>query len=157
MTFDVWRREQTNGYEKIGPPIVSTQGEFAFTDNSARLSKNYTYRISVLENGEAVATFETSITTPTLVLSLHQNHPNPFNPSTRIPYTLEKEEAVLLQIFDVSGRLIRTLVDASVAAGDHSEEWDGRDDGGRRVASGAYLIRLQTGGATLTRKATLLR
>ncbi len=89
---------------------------------------------------------------------LHQNVPNPFNPSTTIRFDVAgKGGRVTLQIFDVRGRLVRTLLDAPVAAGGKSVRWDGRDDAGGSVATGVYLYRLNAPGFSETRKMLLLK
>lgn len=77
---------------------------------------------------------------------LLDNRPNPFNPRTTIAFDLPKQESVSLRIFDVSGRLVRVLVDGDVTPGGrHESRWNGRDDDGRRVASGTYFYRLEAG------------
>jgi len=90
-------------------------------------------------------------------LELGQNYPNPFNPSTRIDYSLGEDAPVRLDIFDVQGRLQRTLVDQRQAAGDHSLVWDGRDDRGRALASGNYFYQLRVGDSRQARRALLLK
>ena len=104
-----------------------------------------------------MTSFETTTTTPSLRLALEQNHPNPFNPVTRIDYTVDQEGAVRLAIYDVSGRLVRTLVDRRMRSGAHSEEWNARDSRGNLSATGVYFIRLTAGSRMLTRKAVLLK
>ena len=89
--------------------------------------------------------------------ALHQNVPNPFNPSTTIRYDIAAPGRVTLEIFDVRGGLVRTLVDAQQAAGTRSEHWDGRDNRGLRVVSGMYFYRLKAGGETFTRKMTIVQ
>lgn len=90
--------------------------------------------------------------------ALHQNVPNPFNPSTTIAYDVGAPGGrVRVEVFDVRGQLIRTLVDAEQAGGSRSVHWDGRDDGGRRVASGMYFYRLRVGEAAFTRKMTIVQ
>jgi len=71
---------------------------------------------------------------------------------TRISFTTYRDAAVNLQVFDLRGRLVRTLVSERRAAGEFSEMWDGSDRGGRQVASGMYLVRLQSGPDAVTRK-----
>lgn len=88
---------------------------------------------------------------------LEQNYPNPFNPTTNVEFGLPKAEWVNLIIYDMLGRRVRTLVDENRASGRHVIQWDGRDQGGRRVASGAYLYRLEAGGRSLVRKMLLLK
>jgi hypothetical protein len=75
---------------------------------------------------------------------LGQNVPNPFNPSTIIPYRLSVDGRTAIRIYDVRGALIKSLVDGPRAAGDHRVSWDGRDSFGRAVPSGVYFYRLET-------------
>lgn len=95
--------------------------------------------------------------TPASRFALAQNHPNPFNPSTRIAFSLAAPEPVSLKVFDMDGRLVRTLVEGVQTAGDHETFWDGTDASGRRVASGTYLYRLQTAARVLSRTMVLVK
>ncbi len=88
---------------------------------------------------------------------LHQNVPNPFNPSTTISYELEDGGQVRLQVFDLGGRLVRTLYDGSEGAGRHEKVWLGRDQQGRTAATGVYFYRVQTGGEAETRRMLLAK
>jgi flagellar hook assembly protein FlgD len=83
--------------------------------------------------------------------------PNPFNPSTDILFSLPRDADVDLRIYDVAGRLVKTLVAARRPAGAHRERWDGRDDAGRGAASGVYFVRLRADGATEIKPMTLVR
>jgi hypothetical protein len=83
-------------------------------------------------------------------------HPNPFNPSTTISYSIPAAGRVTLAIFDIRGRPIRTLVNESRPAGEHAAFWDARAGSGQRVASGVYFVRLESNGGILTRKIVLL-
>jgi hypothetical protein len=93
---------------------------------------------------------------PTAGAVLEQNSPNPFNPSTTIRYALTAPGRVTIRVYDVRGRVVRTLVDATQAAGPHSTEWNGRDHRDRTVASGVYFYRLDSGSRVLTKKMTLV-
>ncbi len=95
--------------------------------------------------------------TPSLPYALEQNFPNPFNPSTRIVFSIGEAGHVSLRLFDSAGRLIRVLVDERREAGRHEELWDGKSTGGRAVASGIYFYCLVTGDFMQTRKMVLLR
>ena len=90
-------------------------------------------------------------------LALAQNYPNPFNPSTEIRFELPREQRVQLRIYNVEGKLVRTLVDEQVAAGRHIVAWRGKNEQGGQVASGLYFYRLSTTGSELTRKMLLLK
>jgi hypothetical protein len=83
--------------------------------------------------------------------------PNPFNPATRLTYSLSEAGQAVVDVLDLQGRLVRTLVSGPQAAGEQTVEWDGRDAQGRPVASGSYLARLRAGGQTATHKLTLAK
>ncbi len=89
--------------------------------------------------------------------ALAQNFPNPFNPSTTIAFQLGLPSQVELSIYSVGGQRVRTLFSGALPAGPHSQQWDGRDERGERVASGAYLYRLSAGDFVATRQLMLLK
>jgi hypothetical protein len=88
---------------------------------------------------------------------LHQNMPNPFNPSTMIRYDVPTAGRVRIRVFDVAGRLVRTLIDRVEPQGAGFAVWDGGDDEGRSVTSGVYFCRMDAPGFSDTRKMVLLR
>ncbi|NMC44544.1 MAG: T9SS type A sorting domain-containing protein [candidate division Zixibacteria bacterium] len=88
---------------------------------------------------------------------LSQNHPNPFNPTTTIRFGLPKAGKVRLEVLNILGQTVRTLVDQDLAAGYHSVIWNGDDGEGRGVASGIYFYRLRADGFTQSRKMVLLK
>jgi hypothetical protein len=83
--------------------------------------------------------------------------PNPFNPMTYVTYSLPLAGEVTLRIYDVSGRLIRDLASGPRSAGQHREQWDGKDQGGKDVASGVYFARLNAAGQMEMKSMLLLR
>jgi len=85
------------------------------------------------------------------------NYPNPFNPRTEIHFELDREQPVRLQVFDLRGRQVRTLVAGTLPAGPHCATWNGRDDRGRALASGVYLYRLTGRGTALSGKMALMK
>lgn len=89
--------------------------------------------------------------------SLQSNLPNPFNPETVIRYETGEAGPVRIVVYNVVGQRIRTLVDQGMAAGLHQARWDGRDETGRDVASGTYLVRMDAERFSQTRKILLLR
>ncbi|MGH7494760.1 MAG: FlgD immunoglobulin-like domain containing protein [bacterium] len=89
--------------------------------------------------------------------ALAQNYPNPFNPATTIEYEISKSTNVSLAVYDIVGRRVRTLVSTRQNAGHHRVTWDGTNDGGRIVANGVYVYRLQVDGTTLSRKLLLVK
>ncbi len=89
--------------------------------------------------------------------TLGQNYPNPFNPTTTITFRLGSVADVTLEVFDVRGALVRTLISGRRTAGPHRVDWNGVDNNGRIVASGVYYYRLRGGGDDVTRKMVLLK
>lgn len=75
---------------------------------------------------------------------LNAGKPNPFKYNTTISFGLPRKSNVTLEVYDISGRLVRTLVSGELNAGVHSVTWDGRDNAGRRVSSGTYFVRMVT-------------
>jgi hypothetical protein len=88
---------------------------------------------------------------------LSQNYPNPFNPLTSIEFSIDRTASVSLRIFDVAGKIVKTLIQKDLGPGKHAVHWNGLDDGGRQVASGVYVYRLEAEGNTVTRKMVLLK
>ena len=89
---------------------------------------------------------------------LHDAAPNPFNPQTTISFELPKQTAVSLRVFDLSGRLVRVLVDGEVYGQGHSEAvWNGRDGQGKSVAAGVYVYRLVTEDFVGAQRMTLVK
>jgi hypothetical protein len=88
---------------------------------------------------------------------LHQNVPNPFNPTTTIRYELGARTTVTLAVYDVSGRLIKRLENSVLPAGAHETVWNGSNERGDRVSSGIYFYKLSTPTFTQTKKMILLK
>jgi hypothetical protein len=88
---------------------------------------------------------------------LGQNYPNPFNPATTISYSLIADGNVELCVFNTKGQKVKTLVNGSTVAGEHSVQWNGTDDSNAKVSSGLYFYRLKTAEKTINRKMVLLK
>jgi len=88
---------------------------------------------------------------------LSQNYPNPFNPVTTIEYGTPIRSQVTIEIFNVLGQKVRTLVNATQSAGSYRVEWAGTDDAGQSVPTGVYLYRFQAGEVVQTKKMLLLK
>ena len=87
---------------------------------------------------------------------LNQNYPNPFNPDTRISYTLFQSAMVKIEISDMQGRIIKTLVNEVKNPGDYEKVWDGTNQNNLRQASGYYIYRILLDGQTYESKQMLL-
>jgi len=91
------------------------------------------------------------------IYTLHQNFPNPFNPTTTIQYELPNDSFVNIRIFDLNGRLVNTLVNAQETAGYKAVKWTGDDSNGHQVSAGVYLYEIQAGDFRQVKKMVLLK
>ncbi len=91
------------------------------------------------------------------VIVLHQNYPNPFNPATTIRFDIVAASQISLRVYDLLGREIRTLANGEYPKGTYAVQWDGKDNQGRQVTTGVYLIQLTHNGGTLTRKMAMVK
>ena len=114
-------------------------GTISLTDGESRTDVNFN-----LAAGIPVTDVEEQNTVP-LTFTLHQNSPNPFNPSTRITYVTPEAAQVTLNIYDVLGRHIRTLTDQQQAAGEHSVIWNTMNEQNQTVPAGLYFARINIG------------
>lgn len=88
---------------------------------------------------------------------LAQNYPNPFNPDTYISYQLPENARVKLKIYNITGQLVKVLVDELQKGGYYNIKWNGKDDKGNIVGSGLYIYRLEAGNFASTKRMVLLK
>ena len=94
---------------------------------------------------------------PEIIAITMSNYPNPFNPETTIAFLLPVESIVSIDIYNIRGQKVKTLVNDLFESGQHEVVWNGLDDNGRNMASGLYFYRLRSGETTLTRRMVLLK
>lgn len=137
---------------KVGDTLQSAQGVFTFSFG--------TYKLEIRDmndlGGYAVGVKSDIIAAP-LTYELKQNFPNPFNPETRIYFSLPEMQKVQLIVYNVVGQKVRTLLNTQYAAGRHVVNWDGLDDAGRRVTSGVYFYRIKAGDFIDFKKMTMIK
>ena len=162
----VWGTETALVYSATDPTNSVQQFPGITHDGKAELYVTWTDErlpASIGRNKDAYykvgSGFVTAVETPLspALGRLMRSYPNPFNPLTKIRFTLKRDAQALLRVYDVRGRLIRTLVDSFVAAGSRTVEWNGKDDRGGSLASGTYFLRLDAGGEYESRSVTLLK
>lgn len=115
------------------------------------------YRLTMTGAGGALVLAETGLGQPTLSALTLRAGPNPFNPRVTVDYDLPLPGRALLQVFDLKGHLVRTLLNGDLAGGRGSVVWKGDDDAGHSLASGVYQLRLAAGGALAEKRVTLIR
>ena len=160
LEFHATRAESPGGEftEITGYSLEKNGMSFLLKDHSCEPGVTYVYRVEVNDGDGLRVLFETEeIEAPEMPLTLFQNVPNPFNPSTSIAFYLPERSNVRIDIYDVAGRLVTTLVEGTRLGGRHTVEWNGSDVSGRTAASGVYFYRLVAGKFVQTRKMILLR
>jgi hypothetical protein len=139
--------------------LIRGSGPYAYLDSAVTPSTTYFYKLGAVDTGGSEELYgPVSVTTPAWSLrpALAPGAPNPFSKKTTLSLSLPVQQKVRIGVYDVTGRLVRTVVNDELPAGDHAAIWDGRDDRGSRVAGGTYFARLQAGGEVQTRKVVLL-
>jgi predicted outer membrane repeat protein len=136
---------------------MAGDGDFRLDAASPCLSANNSCQVRIGALGVGCGTTSAPPAFLADRVRLSPNHPNPFNPRTTIPYFLPADGTIRLTIHDAAGHLVASLTDEIRPRGEHTAVWDGRDNRGRAVASGTYLVRLEAAGRQQTRKMMLLR
>ena len=160
--FYVLRSRSENGnYEKINKSIIqpALSHKYELRDRSVRSGERYYYKlkdVSVSGNLNQHGPVAVTAALPTAIV-LHQNYPNPFNPTTSIAFDLPKTQYVRLEIFNLAGQRVQTLIDDDQPAGFHSVVWNGTDDAGNLMPSAIYYYRLQVGDFARVKKLMLLK
>lgn len=165
LGFHVYRTTDDKNFptesERITQRMLSGGTSFRFVDRNAGPGSTWYYWLKEVGtdgdshwHGPVSAHMSTALPR---VHALHQNYPNPFNPRTVVRYEVAKLSRVRIVVYDVRGRLVRTLVDGRKKPGHYGAVWDGKDDRGMPAASGVYLLRMETENFAQTRKMTLMR
>ncbi|MCI0479881.1 T9SS type A sorting domain-containing protein, partial [Candidatus Uhrbacteria bacterium] len=156
--FHVLRSEQKEtGYERITTAVIPSQGDvhgssYEFEDETVRPNRTYFYRLEQAARGGEGQVFGPFEVCYRAAFELRQNSPNPFNPTTRIRFTVPEDSEVSLIVYDVAGREVRALVNGERPANHYEIEWDGKNNRGETVSSGVYFYRLQAGKHVQTKK-----
>jgi hypothetical protein len=170
LLWEIWTDEQVRGYKiyrsrksdeastvlnggrAIDPSLTS------WLDSDVEPATAYSYTLVVIgEDGVEHRSRAEQVTTLALSMLLEQNAPNPFNPVTSISFVVPATSRTVLAVYDVTGALVRTLVDDTVATGRWTVQWHGTDNRGQPVGSGTYFYRLTVGKRSASRKMLLLK
>jgi hypothetical protein len=137
------------------PALQDGDWELLFGDQALALSGQGSLALEELVTPARLTLRQVS-TTPQ-AYNLHNNYPNPFNPSTTISYDLRQDGPVSLLVYDITGQRIRELVASTQPAGSYTTAWDGLDQTGALVASGIYVVELRAGDYRAVRKMLLMK
>ena len=169
--FDIYRANVEHiENETLWVQLDSGITELEYYDDSWKIAENgeYQYIIKAVyaNNNQSLPGFSNSIERDTseygdeilpLHTALYANFPNPFNPSTTIAFDIANDTNVKIDIFNIRGQKVKTLIDEHFANGRFNVEWNGTDDTGRNVSSGVYFYRLTTNDYSNIRKMLLMK
>jgi hypothetical protein len=157
--------------QNFSNPIIASSDKTYLQVTGLDVSKNYYWKVrSIDETGKtsyysgtgefkiinSTTDVQKDIAIPTQ-FALEQNYPNPFNPTTMINYSLPNNVFVVLKIYDMLGREIKTLVNNQMSAGKYSVAWKGDNNNGNKVTSGIYFYKISAGTFSTTRKMVVLK
>jgi M6 family metalloprotease-like protein len=169
LAWDVWSDEAINGFNIVRREAGSTSDRIInqspiapnkrrFVDDTTIPGRKYEYALLVvLGDGSELRSRSVSAQAASPGLELFQNDPNPFNPLTRIRFSLPTRSRVTLTVYDIRGKRVTTLLDGIHDAGVNEIIWDGRNAHGAPVATGVYFYQLRAGKKLLTKKLTILK
>jgi len=165
----VWERRFGGSLDDGGNDVIATnEGSYAIIGHTQSFNNDpneiriYFLQVDLNGNVTGVRSAKDELSQTPVEFVLHQNYPNPFNPSTTIEFEIAhspkpSSNHVLLEIFDLLGNEIATLVDGSLAPGYYKVEFDANRPSGRNLSSGIYFYRLIVGSAAITKKMILLK
>jgi subtilisin-like proprotein convertase family protein len=162
--FNVYRRVEGASATRLNEDLLtSSSGHIDFVDSGEGLSQGqvvfYSYGMvlggtEIGRSEEVEVEFTSGLPT---VFALRGNYPNPFNPMTTIKFDMPRQAHVKLTVYDIAGRMVKTLVDEVRPAATHTVVWDGSDRNGRRVASGTYYYVVQSDSFRAVQKMMLVK
>lgn len=152
----------------IGRGTSASETNYKYTDSRVSYGSTYHYRLvdvsyeGIRNENETIRITVKSETSESAIVNLdyelQQNFPNPFNPSTQINFSIARAGVVTLNVYNVSGQLVKTLVNNSFDKGNYNVEWNGTNSNGSQVSSGVYLYKLTTSnGFSATKKMFLIK
>ena len=138
-------------------PSLAPEARMSWRDMAVSPATRYEYRVSVASRSGPIADLRVVVVTPSARFGLQSARPNPSRTAFEVAYTLETLAPVTLEVLDLRGARVRTLVAGAQGAGEHTAVWDGADAHGRRLGSGVYFLRLISGVRISVQRAVLLR
>jgi hypothetical protein len=154
--FDVYRSVGEGQFALVNSAKIPPEAD-SFVDETVEAGRIYNYRLAAYDRDGTFYSRTVSVSVPVPAISLDPSYPNPFRESTMVGFRLSRRTQVRLTVHDVAGRLVAVLADEPMEDGYREVEWNGRNYDGRRVRSGVYFLRLDTGGRVLVQKLVVVR
>ena len=167
LGFHLLRSKSLNGsYSRVNKNLIAGAGttfigkNYEYTDLTVKAGETYCYKlVSVAFSGytEEYGPIQANVSTIPESFELGQNYPNPFNPKTLISIKIREFGQASLKVYDIEGRLVRTLVNEALPAGTYQAVWDGSDDHRQTLPSGSYIYKLECNGFKNSKQMMMLR
>jgi len=175
--FIIYRRNKAQGEmseiasfvqntQLLGQGSTTEESNYTFTDLEVEVEQTYAYQLADVDyNGNVTTHFEIEVSikddkddTKNQIIKLHHPHPNPFNPFTHLSFSLWIEsDQIRMDIIDMQGRIIKTIINRGLDVGHYDLIWDGLDEMGKLVPGGVYVVRMITTCGVQTQRITLIR
>ncbi len=161
--FQILRKYYTGDWEVKGTTENTTYVDTILVNGDYQYKVVAVYGQDMSHDSNIIAfTFENGVDNendihPVIVNSLSKNYPNPFNPETTINFSINEPGKVELNVYNIKGQLVKTLVNDFRSSGSHSVVWHGKNNNNKSVASGVYFYRIKTDNYTKTHKAILMK
>jgi hypothetical protein len=147
--------------EIVGQGTSNAPHEYSYLDGTVEPNKNYCYRLTEISGGIEVSVYTISANSLNIPVSfafkLSSPQPNPSRGQAKISYQIADRSEVKLKVYNITGQLVRTLVNEVKSAGSYAVTWDGRNEKGQTMSNGIYFINLESGSLKATRKMTVIR
>lgn len=153
----VERRREGGAWSVIARPLPDGDGRVEVVDVEVEPGARYAYRLTWTERGVAGASSPVWVSVPAMAALSLRVGPNPAERASEVRFALPRAGRASVRVLDVSGRAVRTLARGTLAAGEHVRPWDLRDDAGRAVGAGLYLVTVETEAGAMVRKVTVAR
>lgn len=142
-----------------GSFVTNVSGELFLGLNDDIFWDNYGYYVAFISIAKhfSLVNVNEEFNSGKIDFSISQNYPNPFNPTTTINYSVPGASNVKITVYDINGQTVKHLINEFKSSGNYSVYWDGLDDSGSKVSSGAYFYQLQIGNLVQTKKMILLK
>jgi len=143
--------------DSVDPPIVITAGQNWAIVRGIMTYSYSEYTINPVSPDDFISEVSSPSTEVVAIATLDGNYPNPFNPSTTVKYSMEESANVSIDIYNIKGKKVKTLVNDIQSAGSHTEVWNGSNDKGETVGSGIYFMKMRAGNVESTKKMVLMK
>jgi len=138
-------------------PPTDHAWRMTFADAGGNVVETFTHNTAFTDIEWLTAIFQEPVAVIPQAFILHQNYPNPFNPETKINFEVTQTVQVAINVFDILGQKVKTLVNNEFSSGSYTVDWDGRSENGSQLSSGVYIYQMRAGEFTQIRRMVMMK